>query len=252
MSETYRSPYGVTETVRPPDGSELGFIHRRRDEDLAIERRAQFRRVREALGTAAFMLGVGLVGEVMGIPPLRFAAAIAAAVSALTGLLAWPKAEAALAAYQGRWTPPDAEWRVHETRIRSRSLTFVASEGEDYTTWLLFEIPGEDWVGLDDLWLPRAPSARGSALAREELVLRWLRPADACMEVVASGDPIARHGALDLAEVGYEGGDEFARAIAAGFGWPVEDAESASSPGPIRRFADRELPPWVRDVVRDR
>ncbi|MAQ18265.1 MAG: hypothetical protein CMN30_26150 [Sandaracinus sp.] len=246
MSDPHRGFHGVTERVRPLEPDELQLVSRRRAEHLDVVRKLEFARARELLALALMFFVGGFAAWIVGFAPLRLAAALAAALAAVGGLVAWVRAKKAVDEYVGPWSAPDPEWRVHEARIRARSLFHLASEDEDYTTWLLFEIPGEPWVAVDDLWLPA--DVVGARLAAEEVVVRWLEPRGECLGAEGHGDPIPRHGALELGDARGDG-DAFARAIVAGHGWPVDDEAGDVGEGRLRRVPADQLPAWVQELA---
>jgi len=244
----YRSAYAVEDHVRAPSHEELALIDQRRERDLAIRRKSALAGPKSALNMAAVALVVLAVGAILRRPAVVFGAGLVAILCAAIGWLGFTRAREALRARRGRWDVPDAQWRTHETRIRARSVVYAASEDEDYITWIVFEIPGGQWAAIDDLWVP---PERRTELANEDLVLTWLEPANECIGVALHGGPLPRHGALRLGEPEYEG-DDFAQAIADGFGWSDEEAyEEGIDPGegPIRMVPEAELPQWMRDAV---
>ncbi len=246
----YRSGYGVEDQVREPSIEERALIAKRRARDLAVRKKNQLSGPRGVLNMAGVAAIVFAVGAVLEHPPLVFGAGLTATLCGVLGFLGYQRGLDRVRARRGRWDTPDGEWRTHETRIRARSVLYAASEDEDYITWIVFEIPGDDWAAIDDLWL----TDRGPGLAKADLRITWLEPANECLGVEAVGEPLPKHGALRLGAESYEG-EDFAQAIADGFGWPdpEEAYEEGIDPGegPIRRVPESELAPWMKDAVRD-
>lgn len=251
MAESpYRSGYGVEDRVREPSAEERQLIEERRARDLAIRKKNELGGAKGVLNMAGIAVMVFAVFAVLEDPAAMFGAGLTAVMCAVFGWIGYQKGLERIRARPGRWDAPDHEWRTHETRIRARSVLFAASEDEDYITWLVFEIPGDDWAAIDDLW---APPEQRADLPNDDVVLRWLEPANECLGVEAHGGALPRHGALRLGEPGYDG-DDFAQAIADGFGWGDPEAyEEGTDPGegPIRRVPESELAPWMRAVVRE-
>jgi hypothetical protein len=247
----YRSGYGVEDRVREPNAEERLLIEKRREEALTIRRKNWLAQPRDLLNMAGVALIVLAFGAILGKMAVVFGAGVVALMCGGFGWMGYRKGLEHLRAHPSRWDAPGDEWRTHETRIRARSVVYAASEDEDYTTWIVFEIPGGEWAAIDDLWLP---PERRTEIANGDLVITWLEPVSECLGVETHGGPLPRHGALRLGEAGYDG-DDFAKAIEDGFGWGDEDDDDEGAArgdtSPIRRVPEDQLAPWMRDAVRD-
>jgi len=250
----YRSAYRVEDRDREPNAEERALIEERRARHLAIQKKNELAGPRGVVNMAGLALLVFAIGAAFGEVPLMFGAALCALMFGAFGWIGYQQAMKRIRARPSRWDSAAESWRTHETRIRARSVVYAAGEDEDYSTWLLFEIPGGEWAAIDDLWVP--PERHGD-LPNSDLVLTWLEPANECIGVETHGGPLPRHGAVRLSEPDYEGA-HFAQAIAAGFGWgDPDDEDDAYEPGhpvgtgPIRRVPEGDLPPWMRAAVRE-
>jgi len=251
MAESpYRGEYGVEDRVREPNAEERALIEERRGRQLAIRRRIETGGARSVLVMALVGLLGGILAGLFGKHMLALGAFGFVLLFGILGQLAYRRGVARARAHVGRWGAPPERWRAREARIRARSVVYAASEDEDYTTWLLYEIPGDEWAAIDDLWIP---ADRRGDLARDDLTITWLEPANECTGVEVRGGLLPKRGAVQLSDPDYED-HHFAQAIEDGYGWPAEDQEETldESPtletSPIRRIPEDELPPWVRGV----
>jgi len=251
MAESpYRGTYRFEDRVREPNAAERALIRERRARDREVYLRNATSGAKSVLILAALALVAVAVGAVIGDPALVFGAGLVVLMAGIPGVVGYRKGVARVNARKGRWDAPEGEWRAHETTIAARSVLYAASEDEDYITWIVFEIPGDDWAAIDDLWLTES----GPELAKAELRITWLEPSHECLAVEAVGDALPRHGALALGSERYDG-DDFAKAIDDGFGWGDPEAyEEGIDPGegPIRRVPESELAAWMVAAVKER
>ncbi len=250
MAESpYRGTYRVDDQVREPNDEERALIERRRQQDLEVRRKNELSGPRSALLMASLSLLVFVVGSYLDHPPTMFGAGFMAMLLGVIGWSGYKQGLSRIAARRGRWDAPDDEWRTHVTRIRARSVLYAPSDDEVYITWIVFEVPGGEWAAIDDLWLP---PAHRTDVAKEDVSFIWLEPSQECIGVQAEGAALPRGGAVRLGERDYDG-DDFAQAIADGFGWGDPAAyEEGIDPGegPIRMVPESELAPWMVDAVK--
>ena len=97
-------------------------------EAMAILEREQGQPDKELLALALMFFVGGFAAWIVGFAPLRLAAALAAALAAVGGLVAWVRAKKAVDEYVGPWSAPDPEWRVHEARRQLRATMAQAAE----------------------------------------------------------------------------------------------------------------------------
>jgi hypothetical protein len=246
--EPYRSSYRVEERIRALDDQEAARVRARREAWHAEVRRRQLRQPNELLIGIGISVVSAVVGVVIDNPAVLFASGSMTVMLGGIYVLARRKAREHVGAVQSPWDAVDGEWKMRETRIVARSLVAAASGDEDYTTWLLFEIPNGEWLYLDSVCLPpddAGPS--GERLARADVRLSQLWPLGLFLSARGTGDPIPHHG------VSGSSGDDYAAALERGLEWspPDElDEESAEAPvGPIGRIAESELPGWIREAV---
>lgn len=250
MAESpYRGTYRIDDQVREPNEDERRLIDERRQRELDIRRKNELGGPRSVLTMGALALLALMGGAFLGHWPTVLGSAVLVVLCGGLGWSGYRQGLARIAKYRGRWDEPDDEWRTHVTRIQARSVLYAASEDEDYITWIVFEIPGGEWAAIDDLWLP--PESRD--VAKADVRITWLEPAQECLAVEVEGAALPRHGAVRLGERDYDG-DDFAKAIEDGFGWSDEEAYEvgiAVGEGPIRRVPESELAPWMVDVVKE-
>ena len=236
MPETpYRTGYRVEQRVRPLTPEE---------ESLVRERLARWRAQREknephpalelSLATAVpacFAAYGAWKGELW----MAVIGAIATLFLVALIVVAARKRRERLAAARGPWHAPEGGWQVCESHLFARSIVGAASGDEDYSQWVLFEIPGGEWFFVEPLSLPD-PSAD---LAREHVSLARLWPHGVWIAASSTGEPIPRHGAKNT-EASYP--DD----VENGWVWNDENAGATE----LDRVPEGSLPTWIRDVER--
>jgi hypothetical protein len=130
--------------------------------------------------------------------------------------------------------------QAREVIVVARSVVGALDEDDHYSTWLLFEIPGEPWFIIANSVLPPGHPS----VARAELRFVFLHPSGATLSVEATGDAIPHRGATLV----LDDGPGYSDAVDLDQWWrPSPDVEWAGIAD--GRIPERALPGWVRQLA---
>ncbi|MDB4994680.1 MAG: hypothetical protein JWM74_2112 [Myxococcaceae bacterium] len=239
VREPYRETYRVERRTRELTDAEHAIARAHIDDWDRRVRAQHLTPVRRMFVAIPVAVLVAAFGVIRGNHALVATALLVGAFFAVIGFFARRDALKLIAISRGPWHPPAPGWCVIETHVFARSVIGAASDDEEYTHWLLYEIPGGTWFYLDPYDVASPPID----LARSELHLARLAPWGPYVSATSSGDPIPHRGATDTPD-----GSGFAAAVEAGHLWQPATQEYAES-GADGLVEESALPAWVRKLV---